>query len=75
MQPIVLVIPRGSTTAVVEARHKEAEACAVACKPATKANAFFKSMQSAAIREAVTKTSADMPWHCVTCSTRLRSAI
>ena len=61
MQPIVLVIPRGSTTAVVEARHKEAEALRSRVQTCDEANAFFKSMQSAAIREAVTKTSADMP--------------
>jgi peptidyl-prolyl cis-trans isomerase SurA len=61
MQPIVLIIPRGSTTAVVEARHKEAEALRSRVQTCDEANAFFKSMQSAAIREAVTKTSADMP--------------
>jgi peptidyl-prolyl cis-trans isomerase SurA len=43
MQPIVLVVPRGSDAAAVEA------------------NSFFKSMQNAAIRESVTKTSADIP--------------
>jgi peptidyl-prolyl cis-trans isomerase SurA len=61
MQPIVLVVPRGSAAAVVEARHKEAEALRSRVQTCDEANAFFKSMQSAAIREAVTKTSADMP--------------
>jgi peptidyl-prolyl cis-trans isomerase SurA len=61
MQPIVLIVPRGSATAVVEARHKEAEALRSRVQTCDEANAFFKSMQSAAIREAVTKTSADMP--------------
>ncbi len=35
--------------------------CAAACRPATRPTRFFKSMQNAAIREAVTKTSADIP--------------
>jgi peptidyl-prolyl cis-trans isomerase SurA len=61
MQPIVLIVPRGSATAVVEARHKEAEALRSRVQTCDEANAFFKTMQSAAIREAVTKTSADLP--------------
>jgi peptidyl-prolyl cis-trans isomerase SurA len=61
MQPIVLIVPRGSAPALVEARHKEAEALRSRVQTCGEANAFFKSMQSAAIREAVTKTSADMP--------------
>src|SRR6266700_2917981 len=48
MQPIVLIVPRGSAPAAIEARQKEA-------------NALFKSMQNAAIRDTVTKTSADIP--------------
>ena len=61
MQPIVLIVPRGSAPATIEARHKEAEALRSRVQTCGEANAFFKSMQSAAIREAVTKTSADMP--------------
>src|ERR1700687_1315418 len=61
MQPIVLIAPRGSAPAAVEARHKEAEALRSRVQSCDEANAFFKSMQNAAIREAVTKTSADIP--------------
>src|ERR1700716_4322499 len=61
MQPIVLIVPRGSAPAAVEARHKEAEALRSRVQACDEANAFFKSMQNAAIREAVTKTSADIP--------------
>jgi len=61
MQPIVLIVPRGSAPAAVEARHKEAEALRSRVQTCDEANAFFKSMQNAAIREAVTKTSADIP--------------
>ena len=61
MQPIVLIVPRGSAPAVVEARHKEAESLRSRVQTCDEANALFKSMQNAAIREPVTKTSADMP--------------
>jgi peptidyl-prolyl cis-trans isomerase SurA len=61
MQPIILVVPHGSAPAVVEARRKEAEALRDRVQSCDQANAFFKTMANAAIREAVTKTSADIP--------------
>src|SRR4030081_2378113 len=61
MQPIFLIVPRGSAPAAVEARHKEAEALRSRVQTCDEANAFFKTMQNAAIREIVTKTSADIP--------------
>jgi peptidyl-prolyl cis-trans isomerase SurA len=61
MQPIVLIVERGSAPAVVEARRKEAEALRNRVQTCEEANSLFKSMQNAAIREAVTKTSADLP--------------
>jgi peptidyl-prolyl cis-trans isomerase SurA len=61
MQPIVLVVPRGSAPEAVETRKKEAEALRARIQSCTEANAFFKSMPNAAIREPVTKTSADLP--------------
>ena len=61
MQPVVLVVPRGSPQEVIEARKKEAEALRARIQTCIEANAFFKTMQNAAIRETVTKTSADMP--------------
>jgi len=61
MQPIILIVPRGSENAVIESRRKEAEALRSRVQTCDEANAFFKSMQNAAIREAVTKTSADLP--------------
>lgn len=61
MQPIVLIVPRGSAPAAVESRRKEAEALRGRVQTCDEANAFFKSMQNAAIREAVVKTSADIP--------------
>lgn len=61
MRPIVLIVPRGSSSAVVEATRKEAETLRGRVQSCDEANALFKSMQNAAIREVVTKTSADMP--------------
>jgi peptidyl-prolyl cis-trans isomerase SurA len=61
MQPIVLVVPRGSAPAAIEARQKEAEAMRNRVQSCAEANTFFKSMPNAAIRETVTKTSADIP--------------
>jgi peptidyl-prolyl cis-trans isomerase SurA len=61
MRPIVLIVPRGSAQSATEARVKEAEALRSRVQTCDEANAFFKSMQNAAIRETVTKTSADIP--------------
>ena len=61
MQPIVLIVPRGSAADALETRKKEAEALRARIQTCAEANAFFKSMQNAAIREAVIKTSADIP--------------
>jgi peptidyl-prolyl cis-trans isomerase SurA len=61
MRPIVLIVPRGSAPAAIEARQKEAEALRNRVQTCDEANSLFKSMQNAAIRDAVIKTSADMP--------------
>ncbi len=61
MQPIVLIVPRGSAPAAIESRRKEADALRGRVQTCDEANALFKSMQNAAIREPVTKTSADLP--------------
>jgi len=61
MQPIVLIVPRGATPAAIELRRKEAETLRARVQTCEEANAYFKSMQNAAIRETVTKTSADIP--------------
>ena len=61
LRPIVLIVPRGSAPAAVELRRKEAEALRSRVQTCEEANSYFKSMQNAAIRDAVTKTSADIP--------------
>ena len=61
MRPIVLIVPRGAPPAATETRRKEAEALRARVQSCEEANSLFKSMQNAAIREPVTKTSADIP--------------
>jgi peptidyl-prolyl cis-trans isomerase SurA len=61
MRPIVLIVPRGATPAAAETRRKEAEALRARVQTCDEATALFKSMQNAAIREPVSKTSADLP--------------
>jgi peptidyl-prolyl cis-trans isomerase SurA len=61
MQPIVLIVERGSPPGTIEATRKEAEALRNRVQTCDEANTLFKTMQNAAIRDAVTKTSADLP--------------
>jgi peptidyl-prolyl cis-trans isomerase SurA len=61
LQPIVLIVPRGSAQSAIDLRRKEAESLRERVQTCEQANSYFKSMQNAAIREIVTKTSADIP--------------
>jgi peptidyl-prolyl cis-trans isomerase SurA len=61
LQPVVLIVPRGSASAAIEARQKEAESLRSRVQTCEEANNYFKSIQNAAIREPVIKTSADIP--------------
>jgi peptidyl-prolyl cis-trans isomerase SurA len=61
MQPIVLIVPKGAPPASFESRQKEAETLRARLQTCDEANSYFKSMPNAAIREAVVKTSADIP--------------
>jgi peptidyl-prolyl cis-trans isomerase SurA len=61
LRPIVLIVPRGAPPAATEIRRKEAEALRTRVQTCAEADSFFKSMQNAAIRDTVIKTSADIP--------------
>jgi peptidyl-prolyl cis-trans isomerase SurA len=61
MQPIVLIVPRGSAQGVIEGRQKEAEVLRTRVQTCAEANTLFKSMANATIRDTVVKTSADIP--------------
>lgn len=61
MQPIVLIVPRGSTPAFLETRKKEAEAYRARVGSCEEANSLFRSTPNATIRDSVTKTTAELP--------------
>jgi len=61
MQPVVLIVPRGSSPAFLETRQKEAEGYRARVTSCEEANSLFRSTPNATIRETVTKTTADLP--------------
>jgi peptidyl-prolyl cis-trans isomerase SurA len=61
MQPIVLIVPRGSSPAFQETRMKEAETYRSRVGSCEEANSLFRSTPNATIRDSVTKTTADLP--------------
>jgi len=61
MQPIILIVPKGAAPAAIESRKKEAEALRERIQTCEAANSYFKSMANVAIRDVVTRTSADLP--------------
>lgn len=61
VRPIVLIVPRGSAPAAIEARRKEAELLRSRIQSCDEAQELFRSMRDAAIRDQLTKTSADLP--------------
>jgi peptidyl-prolyl cis-trans isomerase SurA len=61
MQPVVLIVPRGSPQASVESRQKEAEGYRSRVTSCDEANSLFRATPNATIRESVTKTTADLP--------------
>jgi peptidyl-prolyl cis-trans isomerase SurA len=61
MQPVVLVVPRGSSDTSLEARKKEAELYRSRVGSCDEANSLFRSTPNATIRDSVTKTTADLP--------------
>ncbi len=61
VRPIVLIVPRGSPSSTIEARRKEAELLRSRIQSCDEAQSLFRSMRDAAIRDQLTKTSADLP--------------
>jgi len=61
LQPVVLIVPKGSAQSAIELRQKDAETLRGRVETCEQANQYFKSMANAAIREPVIKTSADIP--------------
>jgi len=61
MQPIVLIVPRGSSPTFLETRKKEAETYRSRIASCEEANSLFRSTPNATIRDSVTKTTAELP--------------
>jgi peptidyl-prolyl cis-trans isomerase SurA len=61
MQPVVLIVPRGSPQSAFELRQKDAETLRARIETCEQANQYFKSMPNSAIRDPVIRTSADIP--------------
>lgn len=61
LQPIVLIVPRGSAQGAIDGRRKEAEALRERVQGCDQITSYFKTMPNAAVRDVVTKTSADIP--------------
>ncbi len=61
VRPIVLIVPRGSPSSLMESRRKEAELLRNRVQSCDEAQSLFTTMRDATIRENLTKTSADLP--------------
>lgn len=61
LRPLVLIVPRGAASGVIEGRKKEAEALRDRIQTCDEANSTFRMLQNATIRDTITKTSADIP--------------
>lgn len=61
MRPVVLIVPRGATASMVEARRNEANALRERAQSCAEIIRTVKVMRNATIREPITKTSTDLP--------------
>jgi peptidyl-prolyl cis-trans isomerase SurA len=60
LRPIVLVVPRGSPAAVVEARKKEADALRARFQDCSSGVPFARALRDVAVREPIRRNSADL---------------
>jgi peptidyl-prolyl cis-trans isomerase SurA len=61
LRPIVFIVPKGSPATLVEARRKDAEAFRTRFQSCDEAVASARGMKDVAVRDAVTRLSADLP--------------
>jgi peptidyl-prolyl cis-trans isomerase SurA len=61
LTPILFVVPRGSGTPIVEGRTREAEALRSRFQGCDEGLPFAKAIRDVAVRNPITKTSADLP--------------
>lgn len=61
MRPVVLMMPRGSSQASLEARRKEAETLRSRIQSCDQAERYFRSLRNGVVKDLIVKTSADIP--------------
>jgi peptidyl-prolyl cis-trans isomerase SurA len=61
LYPVTVVVPSGSSAAVVEAKRREAEALRARFLNCTQGLEFARALRDVAVRGAVTRNSADLP--------------
>jgi peptidyl-prolyl cis-trans isomerase SurA len=60
LRPILFIVPRGSPEHAIEARRKEAEALRIRFQSCDDGLAFARQLKDVAVREPITKNSADL---------------
>lgn len=60
LRPILFIIPRGSPENAIEARRKEAESLRTRFQSCDEGIAFARQLKDVAVREAITRNSADL---------------
>ncbi len=61
MRPVVLLMPRGSSPASLDARRKEAETLRSRIQSCEQAEQYFRSLRNGVVKDLIVKTSADIP--------------
>jgi peptidyl-prolyl cis-trans isomerase SurA len=61
LRPVLFVVPRGSPDATFEARKRDADALRVRFQTCAEGIPFARALQEVAVRDQVTKFSADLP--------------
>lgn len=61
LRPIMVVVPQGSTPAIVDAKRREAEAIRSRFQDCTRGLAMARGLRDVAVREPVRRSSADLP--------------
>ncbi|MGN6460016.1 MAG: SurA N-terminal domain-containing protein [Pseudolabrys sp.] len=61
LRPIMVVVPQGSSPAVVDSKRREAEAIRARFQDCTRGVAMARGLRDVAVREPVRRSSADLP--------------
>lgn len=61
MRPVLLLMPRGSSPASLDARRKEAETLRSRIQSCEQAEQYFRLLRNGVVKDQIVKTSADIP--------------